>query len=92
MNKDKCPLCKRELGNHWNKHHVKPKTFGGKDTIDIHAICHNKIHSVFTERELTQITFDQVLGNEHIIKFIKWISKKDIDFYQRTKQTKTRRR
>lgn len=82
----------RDLGDHWNKHHVKPKTFGGRETVKIHIMCHNKIHSVFTERELNRMSFDDVLENEHIQKFVKWVSKKDLDFYQKTKHTKTRRR
>ena len=48
-----CPLCGRPLGSvHVDRHHLIPKTFKGKDQFLVHKICHRKIHSVFTEREL----------------------------------------
>ena len=48
-----CPLCNRELGTEWiDEHHLIPKTFKGKETITLHRICHEKIHSTFSEREL----------------------------------------
>jgi hypothetical protein len=78
-----CPLCKRELGNDFNKHHLIPKTFKGTEIIEIHRICHRKIHSVFTERELlnTYHTIEALLSHEEIQKFVKWVEKKDPDFY-----------
>ena len=89
-----CPLCKRSLGNIWDEHHLIPKTFKGKVVVQIHKICHSKIHSVFTERELYQHyhTIERLLENEHIQKFVKWVSKKDPDFYEKTKDTQTRKR
>jgi len=90
----KCPLCKRPLGTRWDKHHLIPKTFRGTVKIPIHKICHNKIHSVFTERELDKYyhTIDRLLESEHIVKFVKWVSKKDPDYYEKTKETKERKR
>jgi hypothetical protein len=78
-----CPLCSRELGNDVNKHHLIPKTFKGKDTVTLHRICHRKIHSVFTERELLKHyhTIERLLEHEEIQKFVSWVSKKDPDFY-----------
>ena len=50
---EKCPLCNRELGDkNIDKHHLIPITFKGKEKYPIHRMCHRKIHSVFTEREL----------------------------------------
>jgi hypothetical protein len=45
----------------------------------MHRICHSKIHSVFTERELTQHyhTFERILENEEIRKFVNWVKKKN---------------
>jgi hypothetical protein len=89
-----CPLCKRELGSVTDQHHLKPRTFGGKEKVQIHKICHNKIHSVFTERELDKYyhTIERLLENEHIVKFVKWVSKKDPDYYEKTKETSERKR
>lgn len=91
---DLCPICGRDLSDSWDKHHLRPKTFGGKDTIRIHKICHRKIHSVFTERELDKYyhTVERILENEHMQKFVKWVSKKDPEYYEKTKDTNERKR
>lgn len=89
-----CPICNRELGEDKNtsKHHLIPKSKGGKhtETILIHNICHQKIHSLFTEKELEKeyFTAEKLIAHEEMIKFIKWLSKKDPSFYQRNKRFK----
>ena len=90
---DICPLCKRPLGNDHNKHHLIPKTFKGKETIDLHRICHNKIHSVFTERELKRYyhTIERLLENEEIQKFVKWLQNKHPDFYESHRDSGSRK-
>ena len=83
-----CLICNRELGNSdlISKHHLIPKSRGGKHstTILIHNICHQKIHSVFTERELKNEfhTVEKLLQQEAMQKFVKWVRKKHVDFYQ----------
>lgn len=91
---DQCPLCERPLGTIWDEHHLVPKTFKGTETVLIHKICHNKIHSVFTERELAKHynTIERLLENEHIQTFVEWVKKKDPEFYQKTKDTTNRRK
>ena len=92
MIKPVCVICDRELGSDKliSKHHLIPKSRGGKntETIIIHNICHQKIHSVFSEKELKQVyhTVEKIRTNEEMIKFIKWIAKKDIDYYQKNKK------
>jgi hypothetical protein len=88
-----CPLCKRPLGNDHNKHHLIPKTFKGKETIDLHRICHNKIHSVFSERELKRYyhTIERLLENEEIQKFVKWLQNKHPDFYESHRDSGSRK-
>lgn len=94
MNNPICLICNRALGNsqQLSKHHLIPKSKGGKhsDTILIHNICHQKIHSVFTEKELKETfhTVERLKENEAIAKFVKWVAKKDIDFYQSNKKMK----
>jgi len=93
LDEAKCPICNRELGEAIDDHHLVPKTFGGKDKITIHKICHSKIHSVFTERELQHHyhTVERLLEHEEIQKFIRWVSKKDLGFYDHSKDTSRRR-
>ncbi len=89
-----CPLCKRELGalQNTSKHHLRPKSKGGKytDTVVLHRICHRKIHSVFTENELKNqyYTIELLLEHEEIIKFVKWVSKKSPEFYEKSRKMK----
>ncbi|TFW27615.1 hypothetical protein E4O92_23525 [Massilia horti] len=76
-----------------DRHHLIPKTFKGKDQFPIHKICHRKIHSVFTERELLREyhTWEALREHEVIRNFINWVAKKPSGFYSRT-QTAGRKR
>ncbi len=78
-----CPLCERPMVNSYDDHHLVPKSRKGKETVRIHRICHRKIHSTFTEKELERNynTIEKLLTNEAIQNFVKWVSKKDPDFY-----------
>ena len=51
-----CPICNRMMieGPSVDKHHFVPKSEGGVDTVFIHRVCHSKIHSLFTEKELAE--------------------------------------
>ena len=84
-----CPLCGRVMfdGPSINEHHLVPKSLKGKDKIIIHAACHQKIHTIFTEKELQQKynTIKKIKENGEIQKFIKWIKKKDPEYYERSK-------
>ncbi|MCA1245122.1 hypothetical protein [Massilia sp. MS-15] len=82
-----CPLCGRVLGNvNIDRHHLVPKSFKGKEQFPIHKICHRKIHSALTERELLQHyhTWDALRGHADIRSFIDWVAKKPPGFYART--------
>jgi 5-methylcytosine-specific restriction endonuclease McrA len=82
-----CPLCGRILGTaNIDRHHLIPKTFKGKEQFPIHRICHRKIHSAFTERELLKTfhTWDELRSNEEIQAFIAWVAKKPPEYYSRT--------
>ena len=91
-----CPLCGRPLipGPSVNRHHLVPKTYGGRETVEIHRICHNKIHAVFTEKQLAREydTFDKLLEDEQIRTFVAWVRKKAPDFYSRHDKPVHRRR
>ena len=88
----RCPICDRLLGDKKNtsKHHLIPKSKGGKHTelVELHNICHQKIHSVFTEKELKNDfnTVEKLVVHEEMAKFILWVSKKDPSFYQSNKR------
>lgn len=96
-----CPLCKRDMIvdnnkkklSSINEHHLIPKSYKGKDTILIHRICHDKIHTVFSEYELYKYyhTIERILEHKEIKKFVKWVSKKDPQFYSTNRDTNNRR-
>jgi hypothetical protein len=77
---DVCPLCGRELldAASVNEHHMVPRSEGGRQTVRMHRICHNKIHSVFSERELATYyhTVERLMENDEIRKFVQWVRKK----------------
>lgn len=90
MEEHTCPICNRILGKkNISKHHLIPKSKGGKysETISIHNICHQKIHSIFTEKELktAYYTVEKLVKHEEIKRFIKWVSKKDPSYYTANK-------
>jgi hypothetical protein len=64
-------------------HHLIPKTFKGTALVPIHQICHRKIHSVFTERELEKVYHipELIRAHEEMAKFILWVAKKPAGFY-----------
>ena len=85
---NKCPLCNRELAEPIVRHRLIPPSKGGKDspTVQMHKICQAKVHAVFTETELKSYynTVDRIKEHEEITKFIKWVSKKDLEFFDNT--------
>ena len=82
-----CPLCARPLGARIEKHHVIPKSRGGTDTVPLHPICHRKIHSVFSNRELEAMgSIAALLRHDEIGKYVRWVSKRPPDFSSRTRR------
>jgi hypothetical protein len=94
---DKCPLCSRliEHPKDANRHHLKPLSRGGKngDVVRLHRICHQKIHSVFTEKELEQKfnTIEALLKTREMKKFVNWVQKKPSNFYDKNHQSKVKK-
>ena len=91
-----CPLCGREIpAQECSKHHLVPVVKGGRKgpTVILHRICHSKIHSLFSEAELSKIydTIEKLLANDDIQKFVKWVRKKSPDFYDSSKLANVRR-
>jgi hypothetical protein len=94
---ENCPLCGREMirdGKTVDEHHLVPKSMGGRETVSLHRICHQKVHSVLTERELAKdwFTVEKLKQHPEIQKFIKWVKKKDPQFIDVNRDTNDRRR
>lgn len=89
-----CSICGRPLGDSSvTEHHLVPKSLGGKVKIPLHAICHNKIHHTFTNKELEKVynTVEAICAHPEMVKFRKWIKNKPIDFYDGHKDTASRK-
>lgn len=91
-----CPICDREMieGESIDDHHLIPKAFKGKETIILHKICHRKLHASITEREMQHYyyTVERLLEHEEIQKFVKWVSKKDPEYYSGNIETTVRKK
>ena len=85
-----CLLCGRFLTEPYDKHHIIPKSRGGNVTVLLHRICHSKIHSVLSEKELETNfnSIEKLKDHLEIKKFIKWISGKPPGFYKKTSKKK----
>lgn len=91
---DTCGLCGRMYGAvDIQFHHLIPKTHSGKETVPIHKICHRKIHSLFTEKELQKkyFTFEALLEHEDIKTFVKWVRTKHPAFYASSDNSKRKK-
>ena len=62
--------------------------------VSIHRICHRKIHSVLTERELFQSfhTWESLQTQPDIANFVTWVAKKPPGFYSGSASTNAKRR
>jgi len=87
-----CPLCQRLMPTgSYNEHHLIPATFKGRETIQLHKICHNAIHMNISNHDLKNYynTIDELLNHPEIQKFVKWIMKKPPEFYKGHKRSKS---
>lgn len=92
-----CPICLRimiEDGESVDKHHFVPKSRGGLETTKIHRVCHRFIHSQWLEKVLEKElnTPEKIRATEEIQGFLKFISKKDPQFYDLTITSKSKRK
>jgi hypothetical protein len=95
VTEETCPLCGRTLGSiNVDRHHLIPKTFKGTEQFSIHKICHRKIHSVFTERELYKAfhTWESLRADPQLQSFIGWVANKVPGFYTRTFTTNSKKK
>ena len=91
-----CPICDRPLvpGPSVDRHHLLPKSLGGRETLYVHRICHRKIHATFTERELEKHynTPAALLANPDIVAFVTWVRRKDPEYYDKSVTAQRRRK
>ena len=91
-----CPLCGRPMvgGKSVDRHHWVPKSRGGKDQDYVHRICHRKLHSLWTEKQLRDElnTPEKIREHPDMQSFLAWVQKRPIDYYDRTRTAKSKGR
>ena len=67
-----------QVGPSVDRHHWVPRSEGGTDWSWLHAICHRKLHSLFTERELAGLYPDaaSLRAEPRMARFISWVRKR----------------
>ena len=85
-----CPLCSRPIPAEARQsvHHLVPKLKGGAKgpTVLLHEICHRAIQENFTESQLARdyASIEALKAHPAILKFVRWVSKKDPTFHAPT--------
>ena len=94
MDDEICPLCLRPFGRLRESHHLVPRSHGGREAVEVHPICHRKIHAVFSEKELAQEfdTPERLRAHTEIARFVKWLDGKPPDFHKSTRGGRDRGR
>lgn len=77
-------MCGRPLidGPSVTRHHLMPRSQGGRATEPMHRICHSKIHSLWDEKQLRDRyhTWEAILADEEIRAFVRWVRDKPPEF------------
>ena len=75
-----CPLCERLVPSerYLEKHHLVPRSKGGKETEKLCVDCANQVHELFTNNELrdTYNTIEALKRDERVWRWVRWIRKK----------------
>lgn len=90
-----CPLCKRPMPEgSYNAHHLIPATFKGREVVNLHKVCHDMLHHIFSEREMEHHynTIDRILEHDAVASFVKWVKKQPAAYYSKCKDTTERKR
>jgi hypothetical protein len=86
-----CPICERVIpDDQMGKHHLVPKSKGGKTTVRLHRVCHDQIHAIFTDSQLakTFCTIEAILEDPAVQKFVAWVKSKPPGFSDSAKESR----
>lgn len=82
-----CPLCDRVIPPaQADRHHLVPKSKGGRRTEFLHRVCHRQVHALLTETELARqyATVEALRQHPELQTFVAWVKTKPADFFVRT--------
>jgi hypothetical protein len=63
------------------------------EPVAVHKICHRKLHSLFTEKELAEhyATPEAVIAHPAMQDFIAWVRKQPIEYYDNSRTAKRKK-
>lgn len=70
-----------------DRHHFLPRAEGGRDSAAVHRICHRKLHTLWSERELAVLysTPEAIRAHPEIRRFVDWVRRKPPEFWAPTR-------
>ncbi len=65
-----------------NLYHLAPKSRGGRETVLLHRICHDKIHATLSERELERgyASIEALRSHSEVRRFVRWVARRPAGF------------
>ena len=66
----KCQIC--SVDKAIQQHHILPRSLGGKKTVWCCSDCGNQIHMLFNNKELSYMSFEELLMTNKMTKYLKW--------------------
>ncbi len=76
-----CPVCGRDCpASETSRHHVLPKSQGGRAIVLICRNCHRQIHVLFSVKDLARRynTLEKLKATPEMQTWIHWISRKPL--------------
>jgi hypothetical protein len=72
----RCALCERDV-QHVSRHHLIPKSRGGREVVGLCQACHKTLHSFFTNLTLSKelYTLDSLRAEPEIARYLAWVRK-----------------
>lgn len=89
-----CPLCDRPIPpDEVDAHHFVPRSQGGRETRDLHRICHRQVHALFSEAELARhfATAEALRAHPDMARFLDWVRTKPPGFRERVRGSARKR-
>ena len=77
-----------------SKHHVVPKSRGGRETERICHTCHSQIHALFSNKGLEQdiVTIENLMKDPRMWKYLSWVKNINPDAKHRARKPRGKKR
>ncbi|MCS6834907.1 MAG: HNH endonuclease [Anaerolineae bacterium] len=74
--KSQCALCERWVSQ-VSRHHLIPKSLGGREVVPLCATCHKTLHSFFYNVTLSKElhSLEALRAQEDVARYLAWVRK-----------------